>query len=81
MDNTYRTNLLEATGSENVFKEIDPDEIEVSSITDDLKDRYRIPSVPSVKHTEKKLEGGPFFERYKCYYRTLLCKRIIKGDC
>ena len=67
MDNTYRTNLLEATGSENVFKEIDPDEIEVSSITDDLKDRYRIPFVPSVKHTEKKLEGGPFFERYKCY--------------
>lgn len=75
MDNTYRTNLLEATGSENVFKEIDPDEIEVSSITDDLKDRYRIPFVPSVKHTEKKLEGGPFFERYRCLCGRLKGKR------
>ena len=80
MDNTYRTNLLEATGSENVFKEIDPDEIEVSSITDDLKDRYRIPFVPSVKHAEKKLEGGPFFERYKCYCGIhKRCKRTVSN--
>ena len=63
MNNTYRTNLLEARGSENVFKEIDPDEIEVSSITDDLI------------RTEKKLEGRPFFERYRC-----LCGHL-KGKC
>lgn len=72
MNNMYRTNLLEATG---YLKVTDPDEIEVSLISDNLEDKYRIPFVPSLKHAGNKLRPNPFFERYRC-----LCGHL-KGKC